>query len=88
MNKQIPWNTGDGNITLTYNGQGNDSILVDSDINELETSRSKQITVSGGGITRVVIINQEACPVNFRSADGYIIKTADNYYFNVSTPTP
>ena len=85
MTKQIPWNTGDGNITLTYNGQGNDSVLVDSDINDDEDSREQVLTFSGGGITRQVTVIQEACPVNFRTSEGAIIKTADGDYFNVKT---
>ena len=86
MTKQIPWNTGDGNITLTYNGQGNDSVIVDSDINEDEDSREQVLTFSGGGIARQVTVIQEACPVNFRTSEGDIIKTADGDYFNVAEP--
>lgn len=83
MTKQIPWNTGDGNITLTYNGQGNDSVIVDSDINDDEDSREQILTFSGGGIARQVTVIQEACPVNFRTSEEDIIKTADGDYFNV-----
>ena len=86
MTKQIPWNTGDGNITLTYNGQGNDSVIVDSDINDNEDSREQVLTISGSGITKQVTVRQEACPVNFRTSEGDIIKTADDYYFNVKKP--
>ena len=88
MTKQIPWNTGDGNITLTYNGQGNDSVIVDSDINDDEDSREQVLTISGGGIARQVTVRQEACPVNFRTSEGDIIKTADGDYFNVAEPLP
>lgn len=83
MTKQIPWNTGDGDITLTYNGQGNDSVSVDSDINDDENSREQVLTISGSGIARQVTIRQQACPVNFRTSEGDIIKTADGEYFNV-----
>ena len=88
MTKQIPWDTGDGNITLTYNGQGNDSVIVDSDINEDEDSREQVLTFSGGGIARQVTVIQEACPVNFRTSESDIIKTADGDYFNVAEPLP
>ena len=60
MTKQIPWNTGDGNITLTFNGQGNDSVIVASDDNNLFTARSQVLNFSGGGITRQVTVNQNA----------------------------
>ena len=46
--KSIAWTTGTGNITLTYQGQGNESIQVDSDANTLGTARSQVITVKTG----------------------------------------
>lgn len=41
----IPWNDGDGSITLTYNGQGNGSITVISSPNNLHIQRSQDIFV-------------------------------------------
>lgn len=58
--KSIAWNTGNGNITLTYNGQGDGTIKIISDENNLFTPRSKIISVEGGCITRNVTINQPA----------------------------
>lgn len=84
MTTVIPWTTGNGNITLTYTGQGNGSITVETDINELDSARQQVVSVKAGSITRQVTINQTACPVNFKTADGYFIKTADNYYFSVA----
>lgn len=84
MVKTVAWNTGGGNITLTYDGQGNGSIIVESDINELGSARQQTISVKAGSITRQVTVAQAACPLNFKTADGYFIKTADNYYFNVA----
>jgi len=83
MTKQIPWNTGNGNIILAYKGQGNDSVLVNSDINDDENERKQVLTISGSSIKRQVTVTQQACPVNFRTSEGDIIKTADGYYFNV-----
>lgn len=60
MTKQIPWNTGDGNIALTFTGQGNDSVIVDSDDNNLFSARSQVLNFSGSGITRQVTVNQAA----------------------------
>ena len=62
--KQIAWNTGNGNITLTYQGQGDGTISVQSDANNLGSARSQVITVEtvGGAITRGFTINQAACP--------------------------
>ena len=86
MVKTIAWNTGHGDITLTYIGQGNDSVTVDTDINDDEDSREQVLTFSGGGIARQVTVRQEACPVNFRTSEGDIIKTSDGYYMNVAEP--
>ena len=63
--KSIAWDTGNGNITLTYQGQGDGTITVQSDPNILGTSRSQIITVEtiGGAITKNFTISQAACPV-------------------------
>lgn len=61
--KQIAWNTGTGNITLTYQGQGDGPISIHSDANN-GGARSQVITIEtvGGAITRDFTINQAACP--------------------------
>lgn len=79
---QIPWTTGDGNITLTFSGQGNGTIVVTSDDNNLDTERSQVLTISGGGLSRNVIVTQGAAP-NFRTSDGKFIRLSDGKYFNV-----
>lgn len=63
--KSIAWNTGSGNITLTYQGQGDGPISIQTDANDLGSARSQVITVEtvGGAITRDFTINQGACPV-------------------------
>ena len=84
MQKNVAWNSGGGNVTLTYTGQGNDTVTVGSDsINESPSSRSKILTVTDGTITRQVTVTQAACPLNFKTADGKFIRTADNKYLNV-----
>ena len=77
------WATGDGSVTLTYSGQGNGTITVESDMNTLGSSRSTTISVSTGSITRNVTVSQEACPVNFRVKDGGLMKTSNGGYFAV-----
>lgn len=64
--KRIAWNTGSGNITLTYTGQGNGTIAVQSDANDLGSARSQTIvvqTTAGGVIARNLTVSQAACPV-------------------------
>lgn len=62
--KSIAWNTGSGNITLTYQGQGDGTIVVESDENELGNSRSQIITVEtlDGVVSRNLTVSQAACP--------------------------
>lgn len=77
------WATGEGSVTLTYNGQGNGTIAVESDMNTSDVGRSMTISVSTGSITRNVTVNQSACPVNFRVKDGGLMKTSDGGWFSV-----
>lgn len=63
--RTIAWTTGSGSITLTYQGQGDGSIQVDSDANTLGTARSQVITVKtgqGGIVTKNLTVRQGACP--------------------------
>ena len=62
--KVIAWNTGSGNITLTYQGQGNGPITVQSDDNDIGTARSQTITVEtvGGAVVQNLTVSQAACP--------------------------
>lgn len=63
--KSIAWNTGTGNITLTYQGQGDGPVSIQSDANNLGSARSQVITVEtvGGAVTRNFTVRQAACPV-------------------------
>ena len=81
---QIPWSTGTGNITLTFTGQGNATVIVTSDDNPLAVSRTQNITVKtlDGSISRTVTITQEAGP-NFKTSDGKRFKLSNGLYFNV-----
>ena len=63
--KQIAWQTGGGNITLTYTGSGNGTISVASDDNN-GTARSQTIiiqTTKGGLVTKNVTVKQAACTI-------------------------
>lgn len=86
--KTIAWQTGSGNITLTYQGQGDGTIAVDSDMNDLDVSRSQQITIQttkGETVSRTVTVSQEAGS-NFRLRGGDILRLADGNYLSVAIP--
>lgn len=84
MTTTIPWNVGGGNITLTYTGQGNGTVVVTSDDNTLDVQRSQVITVktTDNSISRTVTIIQGAAP-NFKDAGGNFIILADGNAMNV-----
>ena len=86
--KSIAWNTGTGNITLAYNGQGDGAIYVQSDINDLDVSRSQQVTVetTKGGTKRQVLTITQAAGPNFRLYGGDILRLADGNYLSVAIP--
>ena len=83
---RIPWTTGTGNIILTYTGQGNGTILVESDDNNLDVERRQTLTVSGGGISRQVTVIQGAAP-NFALSDDKHLQLSNDDYFEVTEET-
>lgn len=64
--KSIAWTTGDGNITMTYQGYGDGDITVNSDPNNLDTARSQTITIETTAGSPTVVknftVSQGACP--------------------------
>lgn len=86
--KSVAWQKGSGNITLSPNmGQGNGTVVVSSDPNDVYEDRSQTITftATAGSATLnyQVTVSQGMKEPNFKTADGYWILTADNKYFNV-----
>lgn len=84
--KTIAWQTGSGNITLTYQGQGDGTITVVSDENNLDIQRSQNITVKtlDNTISRILTVSQAAGP-NFRCSDGKAFIPIGSDYFNIKT---
>lgn len=60
MIKVVPWENGTGSITLSYAGQGDGPILIQSDPNNLDVSRSKILQVTAGSSHAEITINQNA----------------------------
>lgn len=58
MVKVVPWVNGSGNITLSYNGQGDGTIVISSDTNNLDVKRSQTVEVIAHDKTQVLKINQ------------------------------
>lgn len=84
--KSIAWQTGNGNITLSYLGQGDDTVTVTSDPNNLYVDRSQTLTFSttaGASISRQVTVVQKMKEPNFKTSEGYYFVTSDDKYFTV-----
>jgi hypothetical protein len=85
---QINWNIGNGKIILNYTGEGNETVSVASDLNNLYQERQQTVTFSTTGsspITRQLLVKQQPKRPNFKTADSFYIKTADQKYFNAKT---
>lgn len=82
--KSIAWTTGSGNITLTYTGQGDDTVVVSSDANNLYQSRSQTVTFAttagSPAVSRQVTVNQGMREPNFVTSDGKWVVTSDDKY--------
>ena len=71
--KTIAWTTGDGNITLTYNGQGNDTVSVSSNINEgIDREQTINLSTTKGNNPKSVdiVVKQEGMREVFVASDG------------------
>jgi hypothetical protein len=86
--KTIQWPTG-GNVTLTYPGQGDGPVTVQSDDNPTDEARSMTVTIEttkGSPVqTKAFTVTQAAGP-NFRLVGGGILRMADGSYLNVAIP--
>lgn len=82
--KVVPWNVGNGNITLSYNGEGDGTISVSSDINNLNAVRSQQVTVQAGNVTKVVNIVQRGNP-NYNETWHPVSYESDHAYYSASS---
>lgn len=74
----IPWNDGPGNIVLTYTGQGNGSVVVTSDTDNLDgRTRQQYVTfvVTNGAIRNDVVTSSGH---QIRTSDGNVVRSLDN----------
>ena len=80
--KTIAWNTGSGSITLTYTGQGDDTVLVSSSENDIYEDREQVITVktTDNAISRQVTVRQGMKEPNLIDSEGkWLIDSNDTY---------
>lgn len=73
----IPWNDGPGNIVLTYTGQGNESVTVTSDTDNLGHDRQQIVTfvVQNGAIRHTIATGSGH---RLKTSDGHYLRSLDN----------
>ena len=73
----IPWNDGPGHIVLPYTGQGNDTVTVTSDTDNLGFDRQQIVTffVTDGSIHNTI---ETSSGNQIRTSDGNILRSLDN----------
>lgn len=83
--KSIAWTTGTGNITLQYSGQGDDTVVVSSDPNNLYQARSQTLTFTSldNTLSQSVTVTQPMREPNFKTSQGQWFVTYDDKYLIV-----
>lgn len=83
--KSIAWTTGTGNITLQYTGQGDDTVVVSSDPNNLYQARSQTLTFTSldNTLSQSVTVTQPMREPNFKTSQGQWFVTYDDKYLIV-----
>ena len=75
----IPWNDGNGNIILTYTGQGDDTVTVRSDTDNLGADREQTITLrtADGSKEVQVTIQQSTGMLTLRDVNLLVLRDSD-----------
>ena len=73
----IPWHDGPGNIVLTYTGQGNGSVVVTSDTDNIGHDRQQIVTfvVQNGAIRHTISTGSGH---RLKTSDGHYLRSLDN----------
>lgn len=82
---RIDWNVGEGAITATYDGSGNGSAAISSDVNEgIDREQSITVSTTYGDNPKSVDVNVKQYGLRevFKASDGDFI-LADGGTFNV-----
>lgn len=83
MEAKIKWNEGDGYITATYEGSGNGSASISSDVNEgIDREQSIKVETTNKSASDTLVVSQEGLREVFLPSDGDFV-LADGGTFNV-----
>ena len=83
METKIKWNEGEGYITATYEGSGNGSASIFSDVNEgIDREQSIKVETTDKSVSATLLVSQEGLREVFEPSDGEFV-LADDGTFNV-----
>ena len=71
---RIKWNEGDGYITATYEGSGNGSASISSDVNEgIDREQSIKVETTDKSVSATLVVSQEGLREIFEPSDGLFV---------------
>lgn len=80
---KIKWNEGEGYITATYEGSGNGSASISSDINEgIDREQSIKVETTDKSVSATLLVLQEGLREIFEPSDGLFV-LVDGGTYNV-----
>ena len=83
MEAKIKWNEGEGYITATYEGSGNGSASISSDVNEgIDREQSIKVETTDKSVSTTLVVSQEGLREVFFPSDGNFV-LADGGTYNV-----
>lgn len=83
METKIKWNEGDGYITATYEGSGNGSASISSDVNEgIDREQSIKVETTDKSVSAELVVSQVGLREMFEPSDGLFV-LANSGTFNV-----
>ena len=83
METKIKWNEGEGYITATYEGSGNGSASISSDVNEgIDRTQSVKVETTDKSVSAELVVSQVGLREVFEPSDGLFV-LADGGTYNV-----
>lgn len=84
MDTKIKWNDGEGYITATYEGSGDGSAIISSDINEgIDRVQTLTVQTTNGLVEEKVLVSQEGIRQPIGLSGGGIFRLANGGRFGV-----
>ena len=84
METKIKWNQGEGFITATYQGSGDGSASISSDVNEgIDREQNIKVETTNKLLSETVTVKQEGLRQRFITADGKVFCVANGGRFGV-----